>query len=172
MLKRGGLRLLTTGEIALAKNIFRSSIRYHQVWIHHGSYLPFNIQDNNTAMTPNGEIWFETKVYRDDYSVATVDSQHLFLHEMVHVWQHQRGMMVRTRGLFSWAVDYYYDLNGKKLSDYGMEQQAGIVSDYWLLLNHGFYKYTESIKYKNYSLVDSDRNLILKYKRVLGSFPL
>ncbi|ATF93206.1 Uncharacterised protein [Cedecea neteri] len=172
MLKRGGLRLLTTGEIALAQKIFASSIRYHQVWIHHGSYLPFNIQDNNTAMTPNGEIWFETKVYRDDYSTATVDSQHLFLHEMVHVWQHQRGMMVRTRGLFSWAVDYYYDLNGKKLSDYGMEQQAAIVSDYWLLLNHGFYKYTESIKYKYYSPVESDRNLSLKYKRVLGSFPL
>jgi len=49
---------------------------------------------------------------------------------MMHVWQHQKGMMVRTRGLFSWAVNYYYDLNGKKLSDYGMEQQASIVSDY------------------------------------------
>ncbi|MEB6378998.1 hypothetical protein MXM41_08625 [Leclercia adecarboxylata] len=31
-------------------------------------------------------------------------SQHLFLHEMMHVWQHQRGMRVPMRGAFSWMA--------------------------------------------------------------------
>lgn len=38
--KEGSLRLLTSGEIRLAKSIFGDSIHYHKVWIHHGSYLP------------------------------------------------------------------------------------------------------------------------------------
>lgn len=60
------------------------------------------------------------------------------MHEMVHVWQHQMGMWVKTRGLFSWYVNYKYELqNGKLLSDYGMEQQAGIISDYYLLITYG-----------------------------------
>lgn len=130
MLKRGGLRLLTSGEIRLATELYRNSIQYNRVWIHHGSYLPFGMQENNTAMTPNGEIWFETNVYRDDYSLGTIELKHLFLHEMMHVRQHQRGMNVRMRGLVSWAVTYKYGLDKGKLSQYPMEQQACIVSDY------------------------------------------
>jgi len=78
MLKRGGLRILTLGEKALAQKLYSFSIRYHQVWVHHGSYLPFSMQDKNTAMTPNGEIWFETNVYSDDFSISSVDLQHIF----------------------------------------------------------------------------------------------
>ncbi|MGB8668040.1 MAG: type IV secretion protein Rhs, partial [Serratia inhibens] len=99
MLKRDGLRLLTSGEIRLATELYGRGIQYNRVWVHHGSYLPFGVQENNTAMTPNGEIWFETNVYRDDYSIASTDYQHLFMHEMMHVWQYQRGMNVRMRGL-------------------------------------------------------------------------
>lgn len=171
MLARGGIRLLTQGEISLANELFLYSVRYHEVWIHHGSYLPFDLQNNNTAMTPNGEIWFETNVYRDDFSVSTADFQHLFLHEMMHVWQHQRGMMVRMRGAFSWAADYSYDLTKNKLSDYSMEQQACIVSDYWLLVKHGFYNYSSRIKYREYHAHENTRNLILKYQKVLRGFP-
>ena len=56
--KEGTLRLLTSGEIALAKSVFRSTIPYHKVWIHFDSYLPFGLQDQYTAMAPNGEIYF------------------------------------------------------------------------------------------------------------------
>ncbi|GLR11092.1 hypothetical protein [Mixta theicola] len=91
------------------------------------------MQENNTAMTPAGEIWFETNIYRDDYAYSSVDLQHLFMHEMMHVWQKQKGMNVVMRGLFSWAADYNYRLNKTRLDDYSMEQQASIVADYWLL---------------------------------------
>ncbi len=43
-MRKGSLRLLTSDEIALAKSIFRNLVIYSRVWIHHGSYLPFNLQ--------------------------------------------------------------------------------------------------------------------------------
>ncbi|MFZ4832534.1 hypothetical protein [Rouxiella sp. Mn2063] len=50
MLKRGGLRILTGGEISLAQELYSFSIRYNQVWVHHGSYLPFSMQDKDTII--------------------------------------------------------------------------------------------------------------------------
>ncbi|MFZ4833184.1 type IV secretion protein Rhs [Rouxiella sp. Mn2063] len=171
MLKRNGLRILTTGEISLAKELFSSSILYNKVWVHHGSYLPFNLQDKDTAMTPNGEIWFETNVYHDDFSQASVRNQLLFLHEMMHVWQHQKGMLVRTRGLLSWAADYYYLLNKSKLSDYSMEQQAGIVADYWVLMRYGVAEYATKNNNKGYNSKVKVDSLIENYQRILRGFP-
>ena len=171
MLKRGGLRSLTSGEIRLATELYRHSIRYNRVWVHHGSYLAFGMQGNNIAMTPNGEIWFETNVYRDDYSIASVDYQHLFIHEMMHVRQYQRGMNVRIRGLISWAANYKYSLDEKSLSDYSMEQQASIVSGYWLLMKFGFVKNKRMINYKNYDSSQSVKDLVAKYQGVLKGFP-
>ncbi|SMG25571.1 type III secretion system effector protein [Cedecea sp. NFIX57] len=107
-IKQGGLRLLTLGEIKLARTLYGNAIKYHKVCIHRGSYLPFNMQNNNYAMTPNGEIWFQEGVYEPDFSSTQrnpIDASHLFMHEMMHVWQHQHGMWVRTRGAFSWAAD-------------------------------------------------------------------
>ena len=77
--KEGSLRLLTSGEITLAKSVYKSTIPYHKVWIHHDSYLPFGLQNKNTAMSPNGEIYFR-HWYRDDYASALPFLQHLFIH--------------------------------------------------------------------------------------------
>ncbi|MFB0713996.1 type IV secretion protein Rhs, partial [Buttiauxella noackiae] len=46
-LKEEGARLLTPGEIELAKSVFKSTIEYNTVWIHKESYLPFNLQDEH-----------------------------------------------------------------------------------------------------------------------------
>jgi hypothetical protein len=51
-IKHGGLRRLTLGEINLARTLYSFSIRYNEVWIHRESYLPFNMQRQDTAMTP------------------------------------------------------------------------------------------------------------------------
>ncbi|MGD8165094.1 type IV secretion protein Rhs [Pantoea sp. FN0307] len=170
-IQRGGLRLMTPGEINLSQQLYHHSIQYNKVWIHHGSFLPFGMQENNTAMTPTGEIWFETNVYSDDYSYSSIDLQHLFIHEMMHVWQKQKGMYVIMRGLFSWAADYSYDLTKLRLADYSMEQQAAIVADYWLLTSHGFKNYPYIVKYKGLHQNENHNSLILKYKKVLGGFP-
>ena len=91
IIKEGGLRLLTAGEIQLAQSVFTSTIEYPKVWIHRDSYLPFNLQDADTAMTPNGEIYFRNQ-YRDDFSQSLDVLKHMFIHEMSHVWQRARGM--------------------------------------------------------------------------------
>ncbi len=168
---RGGMRLLKLGEINLASSLYGFSIHYNQVWIHRGSYLPFNLQDNLTAMTPNGEMYFQEGVYERDFSMASIDMQHMFLHEMMHVWQKQRGMWVKTRGAFPWAADYTYSLDKATLSDYSMEQQACIVSDYWLLKHYGFFNTKANLKYRDYNPSIPESDLVPLYQKILGSFP-
>ncbi|MFX0567598.1 hypothetical protein ACNF5A_000273 [Kosakonia cowanii] len=65
--EEGSLRLLTLGEIALARTVYGSSITYPRVWIHHDSYFPFKLQGKTTAMSPNGELYFRDW-YCDDFS--------------------------------------------------------------------------------------------------------
>lgn len=172
----GGLRRLTLGEINLSSTLYGFSINYNQVWIHRSSYLPFNMQNYNTAMTPNGEMYFMEGIYEDDFSMphrvmARVDGQHIFLHEMMHVWQHQRGMMVRIRGAFSWAVDYTYTLNKLNLMDYGLEHQACIVSDYWLLKTYGFQNHGNLYNLGNYDPTEPNHDLLKRYEQILKGFP-
>jgi len=138
MESENSVRPLTTGEIRLAENIFGSSIEWGKVWVHCESYLPFGLQGKYVGMTPNGEMYFRKETYLKDFSISSNSNQHFFIHEMVHVWQQQHGMWVKTRGLFSWASSYKYTLDeNKKLNDYGMEQQAQIIADYFLLKTYG-----------------------------------
>lgn len=78
-------RKLTFGEINLARQVFQDSINYTDVYIHNEEYLLLGLQDNYTAMTPNGEIYFPVKLYRNDYSTESASLKHLFMHEMTHV---------------------------------------------------------------------------------------
>jgi len=175
-IREGGLRLLTPGEIKLALSLYGYSVRYNKVWVHFASYLPFNLQNPAQAMSPNGEMWFRKPRYENDFSNprnnSFIDVQHLFLHEMMHVWQHQKGMWVRIRGAFSWAADYTYDLDKSSLLEYGLEQQASIVSDYWLLKNYGFQGRSNLYTLRNYNPDEPVINLLAKYKNVLKRFPL
>ncbi|MEG1157157.1 MAG: hypothetical protein RSD94_14900 [Acinetobacter sp.] len=132
------VRPLTAGEITLATSVFANRIDYSKVKIHHGSYLPLGLQDKHTAMTPNGELYFRYW-YREDFSKTLPFLQHLFIHEMSHVWQRARGMNVIGRGLISWMVSYHYILDGRLLSEYPMEQQAQIIADNFTLQAEGYY---------------------------------
>lgn len=172
--REGGLRRLRLGEINLASSLFGYSIYYNKVWVHYESYLPLNLQPVDIGMTPNGEMWFRKDKYEEDFSMPKrdrVEQQHLFLHEMMHVWQHQRGMWVRMRGMVSRFADYTYSLDKKTLSEYSLEQQATIVSDYWLLKTYGFSSYSYLIDYRDYNPSDQYPDILKKYERVLGNFP-
>lgn len=142
--REGTLRRMTLGEIAMARKIYADSIVYSRVWIHCDSYFPLGLQSKDYAMTPNGELWYRKSMFREDFSAITVviEDQHRFIHELCHVWQHQHGQWVRLRGLFSWAAEYTYVLDKKKLSDYSLEQQASILADYWLLMLYGYDKWS------------------------------
>ncbi len=69
--KEGGLRLLRLGEINLAKSLFGYSLYYNKIWVHLESYLPFNLQNSQQAMSPNGEMWFRSEKYENDFSRPT-----------------------------------------------------------------------------------------------------
>ena len=168
----GGVRQLTLGEIALARTIYGYGIKYNQVWVHRESYLPFNLQPVDVAMSPNGEMWFREGTYSHDFALEKdIEKIQRFMHEMMHIWQAQKGMFVRTRGLFSRFADYNYSFDKANLLHYGLEQQASIISDYWLLLNYGFERYAYLIKYNEYSSNEPIYSLTQKYKVVLKGFP-
>ncbi|EIM3170618.1 type IV secretion protein Rhs [Escherichia coli] len=169
------LRRMTSGELTLARSIFENTIDYNKVWIHNEKYLPG--QGERTAMTPNGEMYYPDAVYSSDFSSQSMPGEretvagasHLFIHEMMHVWQYQKGYAVKLRGLFSWAANYHYDLNLQSIASYSMEQQASIVADYWLLINYGLVADLANVNYVG-DTTESVNTLSEKYKRCLIYF--
>lgn len=128
-------RLLTPGEIALARSVFHDAIDYAQVRIARRKWAFF--QPRDTVMAPSGCIHFHPAgtAYRDDFAAAALTDQGLFVHEMVHIWQHQRGIFLPlARHPF---CRYDYALKpGQPLHRYGIEQQGEIVR-HAFLLRHG-----------------------------------
>ena len=131
---KGEARPLTPGEIAMARVIFKDSIDYSKVKVHNGEYLWFGLQPDNTAMTPNGEMYFNSSRFKEDFSTTDFGDRLWFMHEMVHVWQYQLGYPVKARGAIRIGLSYEYSLDAsKRLSDYNMEAQGNLLSDYWAL---------------------------------------
>ena len=130
----GESRPLTAGETAMCRLVFADAIDYSRVRVHNGEYLWFGLQDDDTAMTPNGELYFNPKHFKEDFSASVVSDRHWFMHEMVHVWQYQLGYSVRWNGLQRWKLKYSYSLEtDKRLGDYDMEQQGQILADYFVI---------------------------------------
>ncbi len=154
-------RKLTSGEIALARLIFKESIPYEKVRIVRGGLL--GIPDNSrNAMTPFGEIHLPIKVYDviKDFSGPLTnkeDNQRWFIHEMTHIWQYfAMDLSVACRGVRLASIGgyterdtsgrlmaYAYDLlgidRGKEFKDFNIEQQADIVCHYYLVKYHANY---------------------------------
>jgi hypothetical protein len=127
-------RPLSAGEIAMASMLFGDAIDYARVRVHNRPYLPFGLQPRNCAMSPNGSIYFHHSCFLTDYSAAALTARHWFIHEMVHVWQHQLGYPVRLRGAIRLGLSYRYVLReGARLSDYNMEAQGELLADYFVL---------------------------------------
>lgn len=128
-------RPLTPGETALARSIFRDAIDYAKVRIHNRKWAFF--QPRHVTMAPMGHIHFHPQggKYREDLATAPLDLQGLFIHEMVHVWQHQHGIFLPLRRM-PWARYDYALAPGRPLARYGIEQQAEIVR-HAFLLRHG-----------------------------------
>lgn len=172
-IKPGGIRLITMGEIALARPLYGNGLRYNQIWLHRESYLPLNLQPVDVAMSPNGEMWFREDTYSHDFSMEVdVQKKHRFMHEMMHVWQAQYGMFVRTRGLFSRFADYSYRLDKTAIRHYSLEQQASLVSDYWLLQTYGFKNYMYLHTLRDYSPEESGYSLLQRYRTAMRGFPV
>lgn len=130
-------RSLTIAETSLARTIFKRSINYTTVKIHHEKYAFF--QPSQSGMTPNGEIYIDGNVVADYGLTPQPASKAFFIHEMVHVWQKQNGILNPVmsaignsiRHGFNYNKAYKYTLKQTSdLLEYRMEQQAQIIEDY------------------------------------------
>jgi hypothetical protein len=129
-------RPLTAGEIAIAAAVFgdaldptRATVRRRKFWMFHPWWV---------TMAPDGHIWCHPNgfTWSADYAGESINGRAHFVHEMVHVWQHQSGrnLIVARPPL---ARYNYRLLPGKAFTDYGIEQQACIVADAYRLRDRG-----------------------------------
>jgi hypothetical protein len=126
-------RELTAGETAMASLLFGDAIDYARVRVHNRRYLPL-LQPRNCCMTPNGSMYFHHSRFLPDYAAGDPPVIHWFMHEMVHVWQHQLGYPVKLRGALRIGLSYDYELRpGATLADYNMEAQGDLLADYFAL---------------------------------------
>lgn len=129
-------RPLTSEERDLAASVFGDAIDYDRVMVHNRKWFWF--QPRRITMAPDGHIWFHpgSGLFCEDFCAAPLHVQGLFIHEMTHVWQHQRGVrLVLRRHPF---CRYDYSLKpGWTLERYGLEQQAEIVRHAFLLRRGG-----------------------------------
>ncbi len=131
--------MLTVGEAALVRSVFGDQVDPEKVRIRRRCWFP--LQPRSITMAPCGHIHFHphSPVYHDDFSDASLSLQGFFIHEMAHVWQvQQRGrwFLVLWRHPF---CRYAYRLKpGWKLTDYGLEQQAEIISHAFLIRLGGY----------------------------------
>lgn len=125
-------RALTSGEIALARSVFGDAIDYDAAAIANRKWFVF--QPRRVTMAPMGCIHFHPGggAYRADFATASLALQGHFIHEMTHVWQHQRGVFLPLRRHPFCRYDYAIK-PGWTLARYGIEQQAEIVRHAFLL---------------------------------------
>ena len=131
-------RPLTDAEQALTRSVFGDAIDPARVTVRHARWWPF--QPRDAVMAPDGHIWCHPggRLWRPCYATASLPMQALFVHEMVHVWQAQKGGRWYLPLMRHPFCRYAYALKpGKPFARYGIEQQAEIVADAFLLTRGG-----------------------------------
>jgi hypothetical protein len=162
-------RPLTEGEIALLQPIYRDGIDYAKVRVVNNA---FPLQPANVYMTPRGHVYAPGTLFEADFSKASRGRRGVFVHEIMHIWQFingmdlvQAGFVELTKNMGDYEKAYPYELErGRDLVDYGMEQQASIIEDYFMITveRDGPRRLT------NRSLTDDERDAL--YAAVLAKF--
>jgi hypothetical protein len=132
--KTKSIRALDTREKEEATKIFESSLILAPICIDRNAKI-------GTGSYARAYVSFNTVNYRKQISMQTL------IHELVHVWQYQKYGSVYIRHALtehkSIANPYdfggldalYFDMvKGKKLNEYGIEQQAEIIETYYAAL--------------------------------------
>src|ERR1041384_5525645 len=101
-------RDLTPGEMALLQSVYSNTITYPSVKVH--NYKAYFFQPDDTAMTPDGEVYFPEKHYLADFSTASLSSQSWFVREGAHLYQYYSlKWSVKMRGIVDRNNDYKLD---------------------------------------------------------------
>ena len=164
-------RPLTDGEIAMVKPIYGASVDFTLVRVVPAKFTA--LQADDTYMTPDGNIYAPGDLFREDFSADDVGPylRAIFVHEMAHVWQHQSGLDIIAAGLITFVgtkaayeTAYTYSLDGRDLTEYGVEQQASILEDWFLITALG----VQPASYLDPPTDADDRDA--KYKLTLHAF--
>lgn len=125
-------RNLTTGERDLVRSIYADAIDLDRVEVRRRRW--WFLQPRDIVMAPHGHIHFhpDASTWSDDFSRENLGLQGLFVHEMCHVWQHQRGLFLPI-ARHPFCRYHYSFVPGWPLKRYGIEQQAEIVRHGFLL---------------------------------------
>ena len=128
----GSSRRLTDNEKALARSVYRNAIDLDAVEVRRRTWAFF--QPRHTVMAPNGHIHLHpaNSLWSEDFSLEPLGTRGLFLHELCHVWQHQRGVYLPLARHPFCRYSYAFK-PGWRLPQYGLEQQAEIVRHAYLL---------------------------------------
>lgn len=126
-------RALTAGECAMVAGLFGTAIDPAVVRVYCCKWWVG--QPASVTMAPDGHLWFhpQGELYCTDFAAAPIWTQAHFIHEMAHVWQHQQGVKLWLKRLPFARYRYLPLAPGKPFHRYGIEQQAEIIRDYWLL---------------------------------------
>lgn len=123
------VRALTPNEVELAVEVFGDALRLETVRVLRTPW-PFT-----RAFVPGRWFWREwilwpSERYESDMAVAPLPVQATFIHEMVHVWQAQKGVNLLFAKLKAGdtADSYRYEVNDDCFWDgLNIEQQAMVV---------------------------------------------
>ena len=124
-------RQLTDGEIVLARSVFGDTINLDNVHLKTAWWVL-----KHYAVSPNGNIYFHPADWVTDFSQCSLGKQSWLIHELTHVWQLQHGLKVVRGAIINRRYDYVLEA-GKSFFNYGIEQQARMVQDYFVRRHHG-----------------------------------
>ena len=124
-------RFLTLGEKKLAEDVFGVHLNTDQIKI-----IAHRMVIKNYAISPNGNVYFNNSDWCEDFAVRALEEQSWLIHELTHVWQIQQGLAVIRKALIDRRYSYVLEV-GKNFFDYGIEQQAQMVQDYFMKTKKG-----------------------------------
>lgn len=122
-------RPLTAGEVALGRAVFGDEIAWAKVRVLQAPRAGFG------AMVPRGRtIVFSKWQAAYDFALASADEQGWFIHELGHVWQARRGVVLALAklGAIGERAYAYKPRANAKLAHYNIERQAEIIRHLFL----------------------------------------
>ena len=136
-----GLRLMDAGEEAVADSVFLldNGIRL----IDYGK-----VKIDTTSKRSRVICFFRPALVIHDKIFARSDHhlKYLLIHELTHIWQYENNLLTVKSGIWAHAKDlvrlfssiYDYDLfEDKPFEQFGFEQQAQILHDYYYVVIKG-----------------------------------
>ena len=122
-------RPLSAGEIAFGRSVFGGEISWPKISVLQAPRLGF------AAMVPLGRtiVFSKWRAWRD-FAAAPVSEQAWVVHELMHVWQAARGVVLAGAklGALGNGAYVYEAIAGAKLGDYNIESQAEIARHLFL----------------------------------------